>query len=415
MTAPGERGGGGGPTMASATRRAPRGAADRVTRSHSQTRATLRLVLSFVVAALVAATLTGSTWPSLHLFLAGAVVLAISGVSVMLTVTWSAAPAPPDAWVVMQRWCVAGGAAGVTIGRSVAGVPTAVVAVAGAAYLVGLLLLGVLLVRTVRRGVERRFDVVVAAYLTALVAGAVAAALGLSMVVGGVSPSVRAAHLAVNLLGLVGFTVSGTLPFFAGTVVRSRVSTRATPRRLALLLCWQVAALGVVVAAALLGVSGAQVVGLVCYALGIVGVTAFLPTPTRRQLRWAGPRMIALWAGCGWWVAAVAMAAGRAASDDIAISGTVVVLLALPAYGQILWGSLAYLLPMLRGGGHERLGEGFATTRSWTGLVAVNAAGVALAASRPIAAAATVAVWAGDATWRAARVGIDPHRRPSGG
>ena len=51
---------------------------------------------------------------ALHLWL-GRSVLAISGVSLMLTVTWSAAPAPSDRVVVFQRALVAAGVA--VVGR----------------------------------------------------------------------------------------------------------------------------------------------------------------------------------------------------------------------------------------------------------------------------------------------------------
>jgi hypothetical protein len=83
--------------------------------------------------------------------------------------------------------------------------------------------------------------------------------------------------------------------------------------------------------------------------------------------------------------------------------------LVVAAYGQIVWGSLAYLLPVLRGGGHERLGEGFATTRSWIGLVAVNLAGAALVADHPGVARVAVVVWLVDAALRSSVLVV---RRP---
>ena len=47
--------------------------------------------------------------------------------------------------------------------------------------------------------------------------------------------------------------------------------------------------------------------------------------------------------------------------------------LVLGGYVQILVASLAYLAPVLRGGGHVRLSAGFATTRSWLALTATIA------------------------------------------
>src|SRR3546814_14854096 len=85
-----------------------------------------------------------------------------------------------------------------------------------------------------------------------------------------------------------------------------------------------------------------------------------------------------LWAGGAWWSLAVAATAVEAGRDEsILLGGRWLLVLVVAGYGQILWGSLAYVVPMLRGGGHERLGEGFAVTRSWLGLGAANAAGIA--------------------------------------
>jgi nitrite reductase (NO-forming) len=401
---------------ASRWRRAPttgaRGAADRVRRSHAQTRPTLRLALAFVAAAAVAAAAGSARWLPLHLFLAGGVVLAISGVSLMLTVTWSAAPAPPDAWVALQRGAVALGAAGVAFGHA-ADAPVGLVAMAGVLYLAGLVVLGVLLVSTVRRGVERRFDVAVASYVAALVCGVAGVGLGIAMVADTAAAGTRAAHLTVNLLGLVGLVVGGTMPFFAATVGRARMSPKATPRRLAVTLAWQVVA--VTVAAALLAGERERVAAfaLVGYAVGVVATLTTLPRPTRRQLTWSGPRLLALWTGGAWWAIAVAATAADVAADRVVFGGRWLLVLVLAGYAQILWGSLAYLLPMLRGGGHEHLGAGFATTRSWTGLAAANVAGVTAALALPgVATAFAVAVWVLDGAWRAARVGLGRAARP---
>jgi nitrite reductase (NO-forming) len=339
-------------------------------------------------------------------------VLGISAVSLMLTVTWSAAPAPPDRWVAVQRTCVAVGAAGIGVATE-AELTGSIVAAAAGVYLFGLLALSGLLLATVRRGVERRFDVAVAAYLAALLAGTLGVVLGIVMAVGGSSFALRAAHVTTNLLGLVGLVVVGTMPFFAATVGRSRMAPGARPRRLALLLVWQVSTLVVAVTALVADAWMVAAVGLGGYALGIGGVLWVLPRPTRRQLRWAGPRLVALWAGGLWWAAAVAATAWDAAVDQVVFASPWLFVLVVAGYGQILWGSLAYLLPMLRGGGPRRLTEGFASTRSWLGLVAANAAGVTAAASMaaPVTAA-VVAVWVLDSAWRTARVGTTRAARP---
>lgn len=372
----------------------------------------MRLALAFIVAAVVAGATADSAWLGLHLFLAGAVVLAISGVSLMLTVTWSAAPAPPSGWVGVQRACIAVGAAGIAIARE-ATLPGAAFGAAGGVYLAGLVLLAGLLVRTVRRGVERRFDVTVAAYVVAIGAGVIGVGLGASMAVGWSSPAARGAHVSANLLGLVGLVVGATMPFFAATVGRSRMGRHATPRLLAVTLCWQASALVLVLAGFAAGATVLVVIGFGAYAAGVALVLASLPRPGPRQLRWAGPRLVALWAGGCWWLFAVAATAVDAAAHRPVLGERWLWVLVLAGYAQIVWGSLAYLLPMLRGGGHERLTSGFAASRSWPGFAAVNLAGIALVLDAPTPVTVTLlVVWLLDGAWRVARIGTSRAPRP---
>jgi nitrite reductase (NO-forming) len=354
-------------------RREQRGAPDRVKLAHAHAVPALRLASVFLAAAIATIPLRQSTaeWLPLHLFLAGTVVLAISGASLLLTITWAAAPAPAPAPVMVQRWCVAVGAATIAFGRA-SSAPDAVVAAGGTAFLAGLVLLGVLLVTTVRRGVERRYDVPVAWYVVALGAGIAAGGVGISMATSSHALGVRDAHVTLNLLGLVGLVIGGTFPFFIATVGRTKVARRTTPRRHVRLLAWQTAAL-VTAAVGLLG-SWATVatIGFVAYALGVAALATLAPVPRQRSLRWAGPRLIAMYAGLAWWAAAV-VAFAVSAGDDL--RGGWLLALVVAGYGQILWGSIAYLVPMLRGGGPKALSAGFAATRSWVGLVAVNVAG----------------------------------------
>src|SRR3546814_4660432 len=114
---------------------------------------------------------------------------------------------------------------------------------------------------------------------------------------------------------------------------------------------------------------------------------------------------LGLWAGGAWWSLAVAATAVEAGRDEsILLGGRWLLVLVVAGYGQILWGSLAYVVPMLRGGGHERLGEGFAVTRSWLGLGAANAAGIALASDLTPVAWVLGGVWVLDTAWRLGRV-----------
>jgi nitrite reductase (NO-forming) len=385
--------------------RSERGSRPRVRLAQRQARRALGMAAVFVVAALVAGAVPQSSgrWLPLHLFLAGGIVLAISGSTVLFTVTWSAAPAPPARLLSFQRACVALGATGIAAAR-LSGASGAAFALAATLFVTGLVLLAFVLVRTVAAGVERRFDIAVTWYVAALAAGVVAAALGAAVGTGRGGGDLRDAHVALNLLGLVGLVIGGTLPSFSATASRSRMSPRATAGRHAATLVWQLVALTLTAAGLATGEPRAAAAGMAAYAFGLVALATLLPLPDRRKLQWAGPRLLGLWFGLGWWAAAVAAFAAGSLRGEPALTGNVLPVVVIAGYGQILWASYAYLVPMLRGGGHERLGQGFATTRSWPGLVALNAAGVALVAGAPPVAAVAVGACAVDAAVRAARL-----------
>ena len=385
----------------------------RVRTTHRQTRATLRWSLGFVLAAVVAAGVGAERWMPLHLLLAGGVALAISGVTLMLTVTWSAAPAPANALVTLQRSLLIVGAAGVVAGRE-ADAPSTVTGAAGGAYLIGLLLLAVLLVTTVGRGSERRFDVAVGGYVGALVLSIAAIGVGIHMVTDVARPDLRAAHATLNLLGFVGMVVGTTLPFFGSTVGRSKMSHRVTNARLGVVFAAQWGAAVLAAVGILAENRNATLVGLGAYGYGILVILVFMPKMTQRQFKWAGPRMLALWVGALWWCVGVLASAYEVAVDDrLPFTGRWLLVVVVGGYVQVVWGALAYLLPMLRGGGHENLSRGFATTRSWVGFGAVNVAGLALALALNRLAAIDLVVLVGDTAWRLGRVGLRRLPRPS--
>lgn len=376
---------------------APRGAEGRVAAVQRQARRTLVLAVLFAVAAGPAAVAPHDTdaWLPLHLFLAGALILAISGAGQLFAVTWSAGPAPSDALAAVQRWSVAGGVATLVLGREL-DLPSGVAAAGGGAVVAALVLLGALLVWEVRGGVQRRFVPALRWYVTALVAGAAGAAVGIARVSGlgdGVADRLRAAHLALNLLGLVGLVVAGTLPFFTATEARMKMSPRSGAGPQLALLGGLAGALGLAVGGFVSAHPTVGGAGLGLYAVGVVALLEVLPPLGRKQFRWAGPRLVQLLVGIGWWVAAVAAAALRATGGDAPFSPTVVGVLVVGGYAQILAAALAYLGPVLRGGGHQRLAAGFRLTRDWPGVVAANAAAVAIALGAPAVAGAAVAVW----------------------
>ena len=311
-----------------------RGAGDRVTRSHAQARRGLRLALVFIGAAVIAAVADGATWLAVHLLLAGGALLAISSVAPMLTVTWSAAPAPSD------RFAVAHGSPSPS--EPPASVRQAVRAPlrrrqgrralprrAGRAR------------RTARHHRPARHRAALRSggrgLHSAISFGIVGVALGIASAIGRLTVPRRSAHVTVNLLGFVGLVIAGTLPFFAATVGRVRIARHATPRRLHAATAWLAACVATAAAATLAGSYRLAGGAFVAYACGILAVLWLMPRLTRRQLRWAGPRIMALWIGSLWWCAAVVATAVRLIDGRAATFGRPwLLVLVVSGYAQIL-------------------------------------------------------------------------------
>jgi nitrite reductase (NO-forming) len=213
-----------------------------------------------------------------------------------------------------------------------------------------------------------------------------------------VGPSTRA-HLIVNLFGLVGLTIVGTLPYFVATQTRTKMSPRVSPFRQRALLLALTIATATATAGQLIAAPGLTAAGLSAWALAMAGVVALLPSIHRRQLSWAGPRLVALFAGMAWWVVA---AGALALGADTGLEDQQRALLAVSVGGvaQIVVASLAYLAPVLRGGGHQHLTAGFSATRSWVWVVAANTAAAALLLDRSVLAALALAAWAIDVVVR---------------
>jgi hypothetical protein len=370
----------------------------RVAIVHRQARRTMALAAAFAAAAPVSALVPHDTgaWLPLHLALVGALLLAISGATRLFVVTWSAAEPVGDGVAAVQRWLLALGAAGLAAAREL-DAPTGLTVTAGIAVTAGIVLLGVLLAVEGRRSRLARYDAPRHFYLAAVAAGIAGTIIGSAMVGG--AADARDAHVLLNLFGLVGLVIAGTLPTFVATQARTRMSPRATTGRLHRTLAILVA--GIATAALGAGLDGDPLVraGALAYGVGIAHLLTLLPALGRKQLAWAGPRLVQLGAGVAWWlggVVAVVVTAG--VSEDI------VVAVVVGGYVQILAASLAYLVPVLRGGGHERLAAGFAITRSWLGLVSLNAGAALLLADAPTLAIACLAVTAADAARQAVRL-----------
>ena len=377
----------------------------RVAEVQRQARWTFALAGGFAVASAFAALVPHRTgaWLPLHLLLVGAVLNAISGATQMLAVTWSSAAAPSRRSASIQRLTLTVGAAAVVTGREI---EVSVVVAAGAALLaVALVLLAVNLWGVRQDARTPRFRPAIDGYLLAIVFGLVGVLLGAVLAIGVPHrwwAPLRGAHFTVNVFGLVGLVILATFPYFAATQARTRMSRRATSTRLHAI-CWW---LGGATLSATLGYALRQpalvTVGFGGWVLGVVGVVSTLPLIGRRQLRWAGPRLVMLGAGLTWWVLCTS---GLALETAVASERHRQLVLALVVGGiaQIVIGSMAYFGPVLVGGGHERLSAGFAASRSWVILLGLNVAAVALTVGDDGLAALALGAVAADAVLHVSR------------
>jgi len=188
----------------------------RVAESHRLVRAAFAVAGGFGATAVVWAILVlargGSWWGPIHTFLVGAVLAAISGATQMFTATWSSAPAPPRTTTLLQRAGLVVGTALVLVG--VSNDLPAVVWTGGLLVAASLALLALILLRVIRQSLLRRFDLSIRFYLLALGCGVVGVTLGILLGSGSLAESyatTRLVHLHLNLVGLVGFTILGTL------------------------------------------------------------------------------------------------------------------------------------------------------------------------------------------------------------
>jgi nitrite reductase (NO-forming) len=285
------------------------------------------------------------------------------------------------------------------VGREIGS--SAVIAIGGSALAAALAMLGAILWSVRHSAGTPRFRPAIDAYLLALAFGLVGVALGATIAIDGGDwwDRLRGAHLIVNLFGLVGLTIVGTLPYFVATQTRTKMSPRVSPFRQRALLLALTIATATATAGQLIAAPGLTAAGLSAWALAMAGVVALLPSIHRRQLSWAGPRLVALFAGMAWWVVA---AGALALGADTGLEDQQRALLAVSVGGvaQIVVASLAYLAPVLRGGGHQHLTAGFSATRSWVWVVAANTAAAALLLDRSVLAALALAAWAIDVVVR---------------
>ena len=292
-------------------------------------------------------------WLPLHMTLAGAVSVAISGAMQGFAAALTATQAPRYGFVMAQFVFVNLGAALVAVGY-----PSGhawLVATGGACFLSGMALLGWILARAWRRSLNRRHGLPMAMYGAAvaavLVGGTLGALIGSSAVHDPVLwAGLRHAHMTVNVLGWVSLTIAGTQVTLLPTVLRVRMPSwhgAAT----ALLLVGGVATIAAGVA---MGREPVAAAGGAAYATGALGVAWMIGRTMAVPRKWPVPLpakhlvLASAWFVAGSLALAVALARGTEAFDAfrqvylvVFVGGWIV---------QTLLGAWQYLLPMARPG-----------------------------------------------------------------
>lgn len=374
----------------------------RVVASHAIARRAFRLAGFFGAVAVLWALWVllrgGSWWGPVHAFLAGTVLCAIAGASQMFTVTWSAAPAPPATSTTAQRLALAGGTGCVLVGVT-AGL-RALTWVGGALLVASLALLAWSIRRTISRSLLRRFDLSSRFYLLAFACGAVGVTLGAVLGTGAAGAGfwrVRLVHSHLNLVGLVGFTIVGTLPTFLPTLAHHR----AVSGREAKAAWWLVVGSAAGMASGLwLGdaavATGTMLAGVAALAMA-GGIALRLWDKGRDRLPF-----VQVTAGVGW-LAAWALADGLRLLGGVppAPFGAATLVAVVAGVGQVLLGSLAYLVPVLAGPPLEPRFRRM-SRRPAIPLAAANLAAVAALAGAEPVVALLVALWVADFALRLA-------------
>ncbi len=367
--------------------------ANRVIASHSIARRSFFGAAAFAVVAAIWSVLVivrgGSWWGPMHSFVAGTVLLAISGASQMFTITWAASIPPKASLAASQRWLIGLGVVSALVGVT-AEIPLLIWA-GSASTVGGLVVLGVSIAQSVRRSLLRRFDLSARFYFLAFASGVVGVGLGAflgSGTSGAEYSTHRLVHSHLNLVGLVGFTIIGTIPTFLPTVAHHR----AVSGKEAIGGWWMCVVAAVAIAAGLLG--PIELVGIGTLLAGLAGLLILGGIEVRLWDR--GRKQVPfLQVSAGMlWLVVWALADGI----HLATGGTMVpfggwtAAAVIAGVGQVLAGSLAYLVPVLIGSpltpNLDRM-----TRYPAVALVAANLTGLSLAAGWSSAAVVSGAIW----------------------
>lgn len=393
---------------------------NRVTIVHAQSQTTFVVAGLFIASAVVTALMENRTgwWLPLHLFLLGAVLTTISGATQLLAVPWCSSPAP-HTWIVRTQQVLLGAGVVLLATAHELGWNATWAVVGGVAILMALALL-IGLLNTIRvTGPKDRFHPAMEGYMVALTLGIFGSYAGIRLATTSVDAQdyqwVRSAHYSTNLLGLVGIIIAVTLPYMMATQARMKMSKRATPLAVRSMFATMTVATLITAFGMLYRHPAVAGVGYVIYVIALAYSMSLQPILGDKQIRWAGWRIAHLAAGVLWWAGCVMAMAVNAFRGD-PVPETVLFVLIIGGFAQILIGSLAYFAPVLRGGGQKGLSTGFRTTRSLLGFIAANVAVTGIAFRSGWIVATGIAVWYLDGVIRVAVLALsDPNKDDEAG
>ncbi len=290
-------------------------------------------------------------WLSLHMTLAGAVAVAISGAMQNFASALTATPAPPEALVWAQFSFVNAGTALIAIGY-----PSghgALVAAGGASFLCGFAILGWIVARARWRALNKRHSLPLFMYGFAVTCVLAGGTLGAFVGSGAIhDPDLwtgfRHAHMTLNVLGFVSLTIAGTLVTLLPTVLRIRMPP------------WHGAATGLLFAAGVVMIASGlalrdtsvAAIGGVAYAGAALGLAWMVVRTITSEKRWPVPVaakhlvLAATWFVAGTLALAVALLGGVESFDRF--REVYLVMFVCAWIVQTLLGAWLYLLPMAR-------------------------------------------------------------------
>jgi nitrite reductase (NO-forming) len=319
------------------------------------------VVLAWLIAAVVAGaayrSLPAQPWLIIHLLLLGAATNAILIWSSHFSAALLRLPGKPGRkpeivrLVVLNLSIIAVFASVLAAKQTLLVVPAAVIFAVVLWHLVDQL-------ARMRRALPSRFGATLRYYVLAGIWLLVGVSIASWMSLGSHNPEgygrLVVAHACVNLLGWIGFTVTGTLVTLWPTMLRTQVA-KGAERSAHTALPILTVGLSVTTIGALADQRGGVVVGIAAYLAGLVVVSRPMLTEARHRL----PNSFATWSALvGWlWllISLTALLAIVTFSSDWAMvadrSGVLVGLLSAGFVAQILLGAMSYLLPVVVGGG----------------------------------------------------------------